>query len=402
MRRRTALDPAVAAELEALDAALAGDPADAELTLVVAEARASAPRMSPAFAARLEAAVDEGFATSSSSPSPARPARPAWLRRPPLMPALGGLAAVLLALAVTVSAIDGGSRGDDGAIPISSSPGSAESTAGAGVVADRDASAKDATASVAAPQGVVAPAAGQTAADLAQRRVQRAADLTISTPIAELQDTSDAVVRTADRLGGYVQRSDVSAGGRRGQATFDLRIPADRLDEALATLSRLGHVRARTQQSEDITARFTSARSRLHDARAERQALLRALATATTSQEIESLQARLDIQRSRIAAAKGDLFAARRAADLARVGVTVLGVSGGDESGGGAGGGEPWTPARALDDAVDVLSVAAGVLIVGLAGAIPAALLALLAALAWRVHRRRSRELALAPHSPAV
>lgn len=398
MRRRGNIDPVVAAELEAVDAALAGERRDPELALIVDEVRATAPRMSPAFAARMESAVDNGFAAAEA------PVRKPW--RPRLVPALGAAAAALAALVVGVSAMNGGGEAQTAVGPESvsglsdrsASSGAASSESVAPQLAPSTSSAAREKSTAGTDTSVAAPPPGA-----GPRRIERAADITLSTPIAKLQDTSDAVTAAADRAGGYVQRSDVSASGSGGQATFDLRIPTDRLDETLATLSRLGHVRSRTQQSQDITASFSSALSRLHDARVERQALLRALATATTPQEIQSLHARLDIARSRIAAARGDLSAARRASNLARVGVTVVGVS--DSAGAGADTGKPWTPGRALHDAGHLLSVAAGVAIVALAGAIPAALLALLVALAWRVHRRRRRELALncpRPPAPAV
>lgn len=378
MRRRDVLDPAVSAELEALDAVLAGERRDPELSLIAEEARATAEPMPPGLELRLESAIANGFALR-------RPARrdPWWTKA--LAPA-GGLAAVML-LVIVLASVGGGSDTSDSG---SSSGTAAEVTRDAG--GDSSASSSSSAGSVAAPS----LAAPQTSADTAVRvrKVQRSADLTLTTPLGKLQDTSDEVTRTADRLGGYVQRSDVQAGTQAGQSTFDLRIPAARLDDALATLSKLGHVRSSTQQSEDITGQFVSARSRLHDARAERQALLRALAAATTDQEIASINGRLEIARSRIAAAKADLFGARRAANFSRVTVTVVGVRGGDQ-GAASGGGGDWTPGRALGDAVDVLSVAAGVLIVTLAGLIPAGLVALLGLLAWRLHRRRSRELAL-------
>ncbi|MFL5846161.1 MAG: DUF4349 domain-containing protein [Solirubrobacteraceae bacterium] len=390
MRRREELDPVVSAELEALDAVLAGERNDPELSLIAEEARASAEPMPPGLALRLESKIAAGFPAGGG----AKKRDPWWTKA--LAPA-GGLAALVL-LVVVLSSVGGGSGGDDA----SSSSGATDAVsqvAGGASAADSSSSSgsSEAAPTTAGGTSLAAPVAPAREADTAAvaRKVQRAADLTISTPLGKLQDTSDEVTRTADRLGGYVQRSDVQAGSRGGQSTFDLRIPSARLDEALATLSKLGHVRARSQQSQDITGQFVSARSRLHDARAERQALLRALAAATTDQEIASINGRLEIARSRIAAAKADLFGARRAADYSHVNVTVLGVKGEDEGAAGSGDDEGWTPGRALGDAVDVLSVAAGVAIVTLAGLIPAALLALLALLAWRAYRRRSRELAL-------
>ena len=86
---------------------------------------------------------------------------------------------------------------------------------------------------------------------------------------------------------------------------------------------------------------------------------------------------------------------------MAHVGVTVVGTDG-DEGGAAGGDDDTWTPGAALEDAVHVLSVAAGVAIVALAGLIPASLLALLGFAAWRTQRRRRRELALDGGGAAV
>src|SRR4051794_9361105 len=96
MRRNSNIDPAVAADLEALDAVLAGEHEDRELSLVVDEVRASAPRMSPAFAARLDAAAAKGFA----GPEPAPRAKRSW--RPSLGPALAVVTAGVIALVIAV------------------------------------------------------------------------------------------------------------------------------------------------------------------------------------------------------------------------------------------------------------------------------------------------------------
>lgn len=420
MRRRTNLDPLVAADLEALDAHLEGQRPDPDLALIADEVRSGAPRMSPAFAARLEEAVAGGFA----GPEPAPRTKRSW--RPPLLPAIGVATPLLVVLVVALNSGGAGNRlGDNGASsPAGAGPSASQSASGGGGTAiEQQSAAKSAPSAAAALPSASGTAAGPAGAERAApsrdaaigqdsstvvpppgagpRRVQRAADLTISTPIGKLQDTSDAVTGVADRLGGYVYDSSVSANGDNGQATFDLRVPTTRLDEAMAALSRLGHVRSRTETSQDITARFSSALSRLTDARAERQGLLRALAAAATTQEIDSIKQRLAIANNRIIAAKSDLFAARRASNLARVTVTVLGVAG-DQGGAGGGSDDPWTPGKALGDAVDVLSAVAGALIVGLAGGIPAAIVALLLYLAWRAHRRRRRELALDTASAAV
>src|SRR5947208_2267338 len=185
--------------------------------------------------------------------------------------------------------------------------------------------------------------------------------LTLAAAPSDFPDVSDAVVRTTDRFGGIVQRSNVDQEGRSGTATFDLRIPVSRLDETLAALSRLAHVRARSAGTEDVTGAFDTAVGRLADARAERRALLRALARPATPEQIASLRARLREVRERIGRDRRALDALRRRTDLARVAVTVVAQRGAVDApdGGGA-----WTPRDALPDAARVLELAAGVILV--------------------------------------
>ena len=58
-RHEPTMDPAVAAELEALEAALAGDPAaEPELAALVRDVRGEAPTMAPEVRARLTAAIE--------------------------------------------------------------------------------------------------------------------------------------------------------------------------------------------------------------------------------------------------------------------------------------------------------------------------------------------------------
>jgi len=401
-RRHPALDPAVARELAELDAALAGDPgADAALVLLAADLRAQAPRMTPAFAARLDDQVDAGSAGAGFAGAPAALMR--WLgtlrSRTMLLPALG-LAATMLAALVVVVALtgDSGVRPQRPAAVEKSAPGAAAQGTEPTVSTSRR--ALDAAPGVIV-NGRVAPAAGAPAfaapRPLAKshkpgfgHKVEKSTQLSLSTTADGVQDAADGVVRVVQSLGGFVESSQVTTTGRGGTATFRLRVPVTRLDEAVRRLSALAHVASLTQSAQDITASFVSTASRLSDARAERRALLRALGKATTANEIASLRARLRLNASEIAAYKGELNALRRRADFAHVDVTIEGHGRAPSAGAGA-----WTPRDALHDALRVLEVAAGVLVVGAAALAPIALLAALAALGARSLRRRRREQAL-------
>jgi hypothetical protein len=402
MRRLDPLTPDEARELDALERALSGLPVDPdlrELEELVADMRATAPELSPAFAARLERDVAEGFPEPAERPRLRRPRR--WV----LLPAVGVLAAALVAVVVVLG-------NSDSQAPISSSPGPAFETdssgAGSSAAASkaapptaRDTATAPGPAGAAAPQAAAAPsrapalaAPPPVAKSTAPRKVQRAAQLVLETPTASFDATSDQVIRSVDRFDGIVASSSIGSDDQAGgEASFDLRIPSARLDDALAALSKLGHVASRTQDLQDITGSFTSAQDRLADARAERRGLLRALARATTQGQIDSLRARLRANSSAISRLKGDLAALRRRADLSRVSLTVRAVEGGS---GGATGGH-WSPGDAARDALRVLEVMAGVGLVTLAVALPLGLLGVAIALAARSARRRGRERALDP-----
>ena len=358
---RADLDPLVQADLEELERALAGEPS--RFTELVAEVRAERLEMRPEFAAQLDQRVDAARTA---------PKRRSWLA---WSPAVGAVAAVVVAV-VLVSSGDG-NGGSNSSSSVSSSAGS--SVAAQSAPADSTAGGESLKA---------APNASATAPrPLAGRKVERNTDLTLSTARGDVQSVADNVVSTTQRFGGIVDSSQISTSDSEASAVFALRIPTGRLDEAVAALSKLAHVASLSQGSTDITGAFVSVADRLKDARAERAALLKALGRATTTQEVDAIKLRLRDNRSQIAALKGELNALRRRANLSRVNVSVQGN--GHKSGGA------WTPGDAANDALRVLEVAAGVLLIGLAVAVPLALVGGAAGLAARSTRRRRRESAL-------
>lgn len=406
MRQRDPLNDEQRQELDALNRALAGEPVQAhlcDLEALVHDIRATAPEMSPDFAARLEHELQEGFPASGERPvrpilpilpslRVRRPGRAASRRRRAdwlILPAAGSLAAVLVALVVVLGGNGETSTTFSGdATPPAELDSTADPSGGAG------AGAEDRAASAAPPIAPVQPAPSTGAvAPGRERQVERSAVLALRTPQDRFERTTDAVVATMGRFDGIVASAQIGASAvAGGEAFFDLRIPTQRLDRALAALSRLGHVTERSQSLQDITAAFSSTRERLNDARAERSGLLRALKRATTQERIDSLRARLRAVSSRIAARERELSSLRRRAELSRVDLTVRAQV---QTGGATGG--SWTPGDAAGDALRVLEVLAGVGLVALAVLVPLALLGLAVALAFRAGRRRRRESALDP-----
>jgi negative regulator of sigma E activity len=366
-RRETTLDPTVVAELEALEAALAGEPAaEPELAALVRDVRAQAPAMEPGFRARLDERVEQGFAKAP------RPRRRRW-RRGNLVPALGVAGCVLAAIVAVV--LTSGGKNDE----VQNMSGTVK---GGPALTQEDQAASGGAGS--------SSAATPAAPALRARRVERTTRLELTT--TDVQKAADGVVRATQAAGGFVQSSQVASGDGRGSASFVLRVPTDRLDDALARLSRLGHVRSLQQSAQDITGAYDSASSRLAEARAERRGLLRALGKASTAEEISSLRARIADNRRDLQRYQAAFNALRRRANLATVEVEVVGRPRKQQP---APGGGSWSPGDAAHDAVRVLEVSAGVALVGLAVLVPLALLGAASGLAVGAYRRRRREAAL-------
>ncbi len=171
-------------------------------------------------------------------------------------------------------------------------------------------------------------------------------------------------------------------GSSRGE--LDLRLPSAKLSGALASLGQLAPVLAESQSLQDITNTYDAARQRLSDATAERQALLRALAGASTEGQIDSLRERLSQTRGAIAQARSAFQAVSQHASTAEVEVTVLGDA--------QAGSEGLTLHRGLHDAGRVLVVTLAVMLIAAAILVPLALLVLALATAGRAWRRYQRE----------
>jgi uncharacterized protein DUF4349 len=375
-RHEPTLDPAVAAELEALEAALAGHPAaEPELAALVRDVRAEAPAMAPGFRARLDDRVAEGFA---KAPRKARPPR-----RRALLPTLGVVGCVLAALVAVVLSAGGGSNDS------ASSSGGGGTARGSFQTNSADA-AKSGSASSSGGTLQAVPPAPPPASPSRQRRVERSTRLALTT--TDVQAASDGVVRATQATGGFVQSSQVSTGDGRSTASFVLRVPTSRLDDALARLSRLGHVRSLQQSADDITNVYNGAATRLAEARAERRGLLRALAKATTAAQITSLRARIADNRRALQGDQRELDAVRNRANYATIGLELTGVA---RKHAAVPSGGPWTPGDAAHDAVRVLEVSAGVALIALAVLVPLSLVGAAGGFAAVAVRRRRREAAL-------
>lgn len=346
-----------------------------------ADVRALAPPLPPGLEQRLRERIEERHGARRPNrrrfPGPrvsvARARR--WLAGGWQRSAFAGIGITVLAAIITLALVgpwNETSSSSAGRVETHYAPsGGAETSSASGAVK--------------AQSAPLAPAALVPSAPA--RVQQRAATLTLAAKPDAVQSVSDQVAQLAVREGGIVQSSHVQLqSGAAGEANLELRLPSARLSTALASLGRLAPLRAESQSLQDITDEYDAAKRKLADAVAERQALLRALAHASTQGEIESLRARLALAGGAITRARIAFQSVSKRGSSSTVEVTVLGNA---ASSGGL------TLSGGLHDAGDVLRVALAVLIVALAVLVPLAALVALSLLLWRASRRRLRERAL-------
>jgi hypothetical protein len=260
------------------------------------------------------------------------------------------------------------------------------------------AKAGDAPASGVATAGsssTFAPSATGSATSAPGRLQQLGASVALATSSAGVQDVAESISRLAVGDGGFVESSHVQVkSSGPSEADVTLSIPSAKLNAAIAALGRIASVRAVSQSSQDITGAYDLARRRLDDALAERRALLRALAVASTQGQIDSLRDQLSGNREALSRDHASVRSVSHQAADSQLYVTITGAKA--TSGGGL------TLRRGLDDAGHVLATAGAALLIGLAGLLPGlAGLLPLTALAFcllaarRAWRRRRREAAL-------
>jgi hypothetical protein len=397
------IDPDVAASLDAIDAVLAGEPVDAEyaelaeIALLLASDRPAVPA---AFADSLDHRVAVRFAPDAAPVT--RPPRRRWVSKR-FWEASGAMVAglaLIVGLVFLVGGHNGSSMSSSSAATAAEAYSSSRAASGAASSGTQKSAATAAPAANSASQGSSASQSASSSAPTLQppttgRKVVQSAQLQLGAPANRIDEVAQQVYDVIGGLGGIVQSSTVTQTGRTdGYANFSLSVPSGSLGQAMSRLSSLNYatVLSRTDASQDITDQYGAAQRALADARALRTSLLKQLASATTTEQINSLNAQIHDAEASISSDQATLNRLNHSVNFSQLSVQVQArstpapVSHGD---GGFGIGQ------AAHDAGRVLTVAAGVALIALAALTP---VALVAALFWWVGttvRRRRREQAL-------
>lgn len=386
------------------------EPSKDDLLFATLESLRPAPN--PAFAAQLDERAAAGFPRRSRSTASPRAGIAAWFRGlSPRRLLLAGGATALAAVAIATVVVSGSgseSTKTGGGSTLSQlnlfsgdaeevSPPTSESGAGGssgnvyeneGPIVTGKPVAPDASSSSSAAK---ATPTGPYASGAKHRDVERGAEMVLGTEPSEVGDAAGKVLETVHQYDGIVLSSSVQGGSEGGTgARFDLLIPSAKLSDALAAFSGIAEVRSRQEASNDITAPTNTVGEQLQDSHARIDALLNQLAGSETEADREAVEAQLRGERRHAATLKAQLSNLQRRANLSHV---SLRIESSESQAPSAGGG--WDIGDAFHDAGQILAVAAGVTIVGMALLAPIALLALLFWLGNRAWVRQRRERAL-------
>jgi Domain of unknown function (DUF4349) len=415
------IDPAIAAELDAIDATLAGEPVDpkhaelAELALLLADDR---PRPSAEFTRSLDERVSWRFAAGGAEPRRRPIARRSWFAP------LAGLATGVAAIAVVVVLVSGGGGSSSGSSVANSltTPasggiaGASTAAASSAAKSQKGAPSRTASGSVRPPSSTAtgrapssatgsaaAPAsassiAGAVASSPAPqplpngRKIIQSAQLALSAPPSHIDDVATEVFHVVGDENGVVNSSEVTASSN-GYAQFQLSVPSSALQATMSSLSQLRYasVSSRTDATQDVNGQYLSDQRKLADARALRTSLLGQLARATTQAQIDSLTAQIHDAEASISSDEATLRGLNHQINFSQITVTINAAPATvTHRGSGS-----FTLGKAAHDAGRVLTVAAGVALISLAALTPVALIGALAGWIVVTVRRRRREQAL-------
>jgi hypothetical protein len=401
-------DPEVLAELEAIDATLAGEPvgpAHAEIAELALLLTATRELPSESFRQALDARVARRFAGAPVADSPRRRARARfsrWSSRPAIASALaGGFAAVAAATVIATGALSSGPAAVTGAGnphgPVTViGPLTTNATNKSGSTSSPGASSgKLTTATFGGAPATNLTAAPSPAGSDAGHVIQ-SAQLQLTTPNPHIDQVAQEVFNVVSLEHGTVKNSQVTqaAGGDNGgsYATFTLSIPTSNLQQAITRMSALHYaaVSSRTDGTQNVSGQYAADQRHIADQKAVREALLKQLQTADSQSAIDSLQAQLKLAERQLASDQAALQSLRHQISYSSLQVQVNAspivyplrtVNHG------------FTVARAAHDSLRVLVVATGVALIALAVMVPLALVAAVATwIGYWLRRRRRRQ----------
>jgi hypothetical protein len=201
--------------------------------------------------------------------------------------------------------------------------------------------------------------------------------------LGDLDKATKRAMSLTRRYGGFVATVDYST-GRRGEAKLVLRVPVDRIQDAIQRFSALGSILAQKISVKDVQQRVNDQTRTIGQLKAEIQRIRARLRNPNVSPvEREQLEYVLGVERRRLSAIQRARASTVRRAQLARVSLTLT-----THKAEAAPAGKSRFE-RTIDDALSVLGAEVAILLYGLLVAGPLLALLIGGVLVARTQRRR-------------
>lgn len=241
-----------------------------------------------------------------------------------------------------------------------------------------------------------------TALELANsQKVISDAQLQIEVESGKFQSAFEQALLIADRYGGYIISSGSQASGEEGSmksGTIAIRVPAASFSRALSDADKLGDVKNRQIQTQDVTEEYVDLQARITNSQAHVKALLDLLARAKTVDEILQVQQVLTSAQQELEQLQGRLRFLDEHTSYSTITLAIYETGVVVTPAGG------WGITKAFKDALDNLVNALNAIVRGLGALIPVlVVLAIIAYIVYRIVRastRRRREREQARYQP--
>jgi hypothetical protein len=168
----------------------------------------------------------------------------------------------------------------------------------------------------------------QTSASVDRLVIKNAA---LSMAVDDPQKSMDNISRMAEAMGGFVVSADMNQqtlynGSKVPQVNMSIRVPAERLVEALATIKAETNqpIISENESSQDVTAEYTDLNSRLVNLQAAEKQLQQIMDSAVKTEDVLSVYSQLVSVREQIELIKGQMKYYEQSAALSSISIQLL------------------------------------------------------------------------------
>jgi len=169
---------------------------------------------------------------------------------------------------------------------------------------------------------------GVSAVPAQKRMVIENADMSIV--VADPQTKMQAISAMAERMGGFVVSSNIyetnlSGGGKAPEGSMTIRVPAERLNDALDEIKEgIVELRSETRSGQDVTQEYTDLASRLKNLEATERQLTVIMENAQRTEDVLQVFRELTQIREQIELIKGQMQYYEQAAALSSISIRLI------------------------------------------------------------------------------